>query len=667
MPTINFTVRNHKGHPIENTAFKITAGVPDTGYVEGMLLPAAVTAATDELGKFTVVLPYTPAPYYVSTADNTVGETVAYKLFVPNVTTTLDAEMLYVDVGLHQELLNDRSLAALIDAKVSVHNRTMLINETMLANYEALTAQSAFLAHTVATVPWDLTVESSNAELSVYEFIAPMAGVYTNGMTVENSIYSMGFSTGNHIGAAFLAELPMTGKYYFYWKPTAGYNTGTATSLLDIFPVDLLTAGLLKAGVSNSAPGLSVLDLIIDPLFTLGQTALFELDLDAGEIYVSTDNLPRYLAGPITPTAGYFIGVSGSITASGTLLVVGGSLGVGTFGSLLVPAVGFVPLQSYVLPGIPAEVQNGQVLHVTAGGTFDGVEYAAGEGALVVDKTIPELIPIVRDTFVEPSWVPSLSVTVGPGGTYTKLESLNADLVAAGYSGNTLQVQVLAGHTFTASTVVLAFPGFREVSITLAEGVYAPTLALSAHNVSLSGTWHVNTFTGRGITLAADAIVTTEDALDISGLTVQSTTAELHTVAGTMTLENVGAALSAVPNTLMEFHVYPGAEYVALLGHNNCELTVHHAYVKAVRGATGNVSLHYTAEVGDVSPAYLLYVDQGAVLHSPELTNTVDVAFEIATAVHINKGIFTGGTSSGYFTTYCNLTQGTPVAGGLYL
>jgi len=156
MPTINFTVRDHKGRPVQNTAFKITTGVPDTGYVPGMILPAATLATTNSLGQFTVTLTATEAPYYVSKANNSSDEHVAYKLFVPDIDGTLAAEMLCVDVGLHQELLNDRSLAALIDAKVSTHNRTMLINDVMLANYQALVELQAE----------NTTLESLNAHIA---------------------------------------------------------------------------------------------------------------------------------------------------------------------------------------------------------------------------------------------------------------------------------------------------------------------------------------------------------------------------------------------------------------------------------------------------------------------------------------------------------------------
>lgn len=139
MPVINFVVRDHKGQPIQNTSFKITSGVPDTGYEEGLVLPAATLVTTDSLGAFTATLVHTAAPYYLSKANNTTDEYVAYKFFVPNVTTELTAELLYVDVGLHQELLNDRSLAALIDAKVSVHNRATFMNDTMVSVLDALT------------------------------------------------------------------------------------------------------------------------------------------------------------------------------------------------------------------------------------------------------------------------------------------------------------------------------------------------------------------------------------------------------------------------------------------------------------------------------------------------------------------------------------------------
>lgn len=139
MPTVNFTMRDIYERPLAFRTFTISAGYPDTGYIPGDPVPVPVNATTDDLGKFSLELVATPAPYYITLTGTKTSTFTAYKFFVPETSATvLEADMLYVDLGTQLKLLNDASLAALIEAKVSVFNRMALYGPSLLAYLETM-------------------------------------------------------------------------------------------------------------------------------------------------------------------------------------------------------------------------------------------------------------------------------------------------------------------------------------------------------------------------------------------------------------------------------------------------------------------------------------------------------------------------------------------------
>lgn len=119
MPTVRFKMRDLQGSPIANTWFRAEPGYQDS-VVSGGDLPRAVEFYTDGNGQATAELVAGRYPYYLTKQHAGAPDQVAYKLFVPASTAVLEANVLYVDLGMHMRFTNDASLLTLIDTKVSV-------------------------------------------------------------------------------------------------------------------------------------------------------------------------------------------------------------------------------------------------------------------------------------------------------------------------------------------------------------------------------------------------------------------------------------------------------------------------------------------------------------------------------------------------------------------
>lgn len=119
--TINFTMKDLDGTVVPLTDFVISSGRLNTGEIPDVL-PADLEFTTDDDGQATVVLEVTNAPYYITKQDGTTDNFISYKFFVPYSATPLNAELLYVDLGKLSTGWNDKSVAALIEAKVVAVN-----------------------------------------------------------------------------------------------------------------------------------------------------------------------------------------------------------------------------------------------------------------------------------------------------------------------------------------------------------------------------------------------------------------------------------------------------------------------------------------------------------------------------------------------------------------
>lgn len=137
--TINFTMKDLDGIVVPFKTFEISSGRLNTGEIPGTV-PPNVFFTTNENGKATVTLTVTAAPYYIAKIDGATEKVIAYKFFVPESSTPLEAEMLYVDLGKKNQQFNDKTLAALIEAKVVTLNaaNSAITIASMLGNMESI-------------------------------------------------------------------------------------------------------------------------------------------------------------------------------------------------------------------------------------------------------------------------------------------------------------------------------------------------------------------------------------------------------------------------------------------------------------------------------------------------------------------------------------------------
>lgn len=137
--TIKFTMKDLDGTVVPFKTFEISSGRLNTGAIPETI-PPNVVFTTNENGKATVTLTVTAAPYYIAKIDGATEKVIAYKFFVPESPTPLEAEMLYVDLGKKNQQYNDKTLAALIEAKVVTLNaaNSAITIASMLGNMESI-------------------------------------------------------------------------------------------------------------------------------------------------------------------------------------------------------------------------------------------------------------------------------------------------------------------------------------------------------------------------------------------------------------------------------------------------------------------------------------------------------------------------------------------------
>ena len=162
--TINFTMKDLDGIVVPNTDFIISSGRLNTGEIPDVL-PADLEFTTDDDGQATVELEVTEAPYYISKQDGTTDTFISYKFFVPFSATPLNAEMLYVDLGKLSEGWNDKSVAALIEAKaVAVNARNQALQYSLSAGSAlAFYVQEATESANIATEQAEIATTQANS------------------------------------------------------------------------------------------------------------------------------------------------------------------------------------------------------------------------------------------------------------------------------------------------------------------------------------------------------------------------------------------------------------------------------------------------------------------------------------------------------------------------
>lgn len=529
----------------------------------------------------------------------------------------------------------------------------------------------------VQVIDWDLQPQVLDATPIPYILIPPASQLSTNDVVVTGDQYYVSGSSGIHYGVMKFADLPMTGKWYFYWQPQTGYKDQSGmSSSIGALPYDITQGNGVwdRIGVNSNGmtAGLAALNYVQDPLFDVGQVCLVEFDCDTGEMYLTTQNMPRTLAtgSPFIPQANHFIGGLLVLANPTGYVVLNASISVQDLGSGFVPDPAFQPLQATYDPPIPVEAINGDILRVTYAGTYNGVPYDVDEGAIVLDQDLGTLLPVIREQFVEPLGIEFMSVVVSPEHTYKKLETLYEDLVANGIFGVNLHVQVLGPHTFDNPTVELAFPNFMGVAITMDEPFSDPFMTLKVYGhgsfgITLIGEWEVGDFTARNLRISDYSNIKASN-MDIVGFESTGTLGVLEATYD-IKIKNAGTFSTEEVDSPTAFHAYPGAGSLTLLGYFNCSVTVHNGYVVVDKGSTGNLGVAYTQEIGQTPPPYLVYVTGGSTVYPVSLSNIGDPSFEIAEAIHINRGTAYYNGGSGYFTAYSNLTQGVIDPAGLLL
>ena len=153
MTTLRFTLKNLEGELLPNTQFKISAGYPDDTYDPDLELPANTLFTTDNNGEALVTLAPLSVPYYLTRATDTLDDMIAFKFFVPNSATVLEADFTYVDLGSHLHTLADNSMYTFIETKVTLANAVEQVTISAIAASEAASAAatSATAASSSAT------------------------------------------------------------------------------------------------------------------------------------------------------------------------------------------------------------------------------------------------------------------------------------------------------------------------------------------------------------------------------------------------------------------------------------------------------------------------------------------------------------------------------------
>ena len=194
MSNIRFTMKDLDGTVMPYTSFVISTSASAN----------AASFTTNLNGQATVSLSAVSTPYYISKQDGTTESVIAYKFFVPDTTYTLDAELLFVDMGKISKDKNDKSIAALIEAKVvavNAANRALQVVSllgdvsTIRTNLDSLVQVASNLTNinAVNTNQTNINTVAGNTTN-----INKVATIDTNVTTVANNISSV-IAVGNNI------------------------------------------------------------------------------------------------------------------------------------------------------------------------------------------------------------------------------------------------------------------------------------------------------------------------------------------------------------------------------------------------------------------------------------------------------------------------------------
>lgn len=276
MTTLRFTLKNLEGELLPNTQFKISAGYPDDTYDPELELPANTLFTTDNNGEALVTLAPLSVPYYLTRATDTLDDMIAFKFFVPNSATVLEADFTYVDLGSHLHTLADNSMYTFIETKVTLANAVEQVTISAIAATEAASA---------AATSASAASSSATAAQTAAESVATEAVVLATDLNTH--IDNVNAHSQYHRKDAIANDSDAL------WCGTAG---GTANSLTLALPgtpvpqvVPAYKAGLrlvFKANVANTgAVAVNFNGLGGKSVVTQGGTALLAGDIKASGVY----------------------------------------------------------------------------------------------------------------------------------------------------------------------------------------------------------------------------------------------------------------------------------------------------------------------------------------------------------------------------------------------
>jgi len=276
MTTLRFTLKNLEGELLPNTQFKISAGYPDDTYDPDLELPANTLFTTDNNGEALVTLAPLSVPYYLTRATDTLDDMIAFKFFVPNSATVLEADFTYVDLGSHLHTLADNSMYTFIETKVTLANAVEQVTISAIAASEAASA-----AATSATAASSSATAAQTAAESAATDVAAIAS------SLDDHINDAAPHSQYHRKDAIANDSDAL------WCGTAGGTANALTLALPASPVPQVVlaykAGLrlvFKANVANTgAVTVNFNGMGGKSVVTQGGTALLAGDIKASGVY----------------------------------------------------------------------------------------------------------------------------------------------------------------------------------------------------------------------------------------------------------------------------------------------------------------------------------------------------------------------------------------------
>lgn len=388
--TINFKIKDLDGTAVPYTTFQIESGRLNTGEIPDVV-PATSSFTTDANGEASVVLTVTTAPYYLSKLDGTTDKVVSYKFFVPSSDVSLDAELLYVDLGRNSKFYNDKSVAALIEAKITAVNAanralqvvtTLGSLDTLRTNLGAIISVGTDIAavNTVST-----NIAAVNAVNAATATLTAVNAGLTNIGTVASNIASVNTVAGNSANVTAVAG--MSSNIASVVANATDIDT-VANNLVDVQAAAAALPGLTNANIlapyvtqmSTVAANINTVNSVGTYITNINDVAGMEADIEA-----LVDNMAVMTAAAAAVTQG--------VDAQKELFVAGTNYNLGTTTDL-------------ALTYIPAKTNAVKVY-------FDG-EYQTKDTYSVVHHTISFNSPITASKVEVQYEVPSAYVALSP-------------------------------------------------------------------------------------------------------------------------------------------------------------------------------------------------------------------------------------------------------------